>query len=175
MEDNKLDDTYESGNLIIKIYFSLKIRLAIKLAKLKKNDVILDFGCGGGWLEKKLRNYNIAGYDVNPKKTFIKDYQLVNPDKIFALDVFEHVPKAEIGKILKNFKNMSSTFDLIVSIPTENFISRKARKLLGKSEIPKEHITKYSDILELLNENFRLKKKVNFFTVGHTFVFEHST
>jgi SAM-dependent methyltransferase len=170
-EDNRLEDTYESRNLLTKLYVRTKAWLAIKLANLKKDDVILDFGCGGGWLEKKLRGYKIYGYDINPKKTFIKDYRKVKPDKIFVLDVFEHIPVKEIEKILNNFKKMNKRFDLIVSVPTENLISRKVRRLVGKKEVPKEHITKYKDILKILKQNFRLEKKINFFTVSHIFLF----
>ncbi len=173
MEENKLEDTYESKKLLVRLYFKWKINKAIKLAKLKKDDIILDFGCGAGWLEKKLKNYKIYGYDINPKKTFIKDYKKIKPTKIFTLDVFEHILKKEIQKIINNFKKMSKNFELIVSIPTENFISRKIRKIVGKPEVPKEHITKYKDILNILNQNLELKKKINFFTVSHLFLYEY--
>lgn len=171
MENNLLENTYESKNLLTRIYFRMKINSAIKLAKLKKEDLILDFGCGAGWLEKKLKNFNIIGYDINPEKTFIKDYKKIRPTKIFCLDVLEHIPYSEIIKIIKNFKEMGS-FQLAVSIPTGNFISRKVRKLVGKDEVPKEHITSYEEILRILKENFILKKKINFFTVTKIFIFE---
>jgi len=175
MEDNRLEDTYESKNFIVKTYFRLKAMTAINLAGLTKDDIILNFGCGGGWLEKKLANFKIYGYDINPKKTFIKDYKKIKPSKIFALDVFEHIPKNEIKKIIKNFKKLNDNFELIVSQPTENWLSRKVRLLVGKTEVPKEHITKYNEILEILNKNFVLKKKINFFTVTHAFLFEHDS
>src|SRR3989344_3013160 len=146
-EDNLLGNTYNSNNLITKVYFRTKIMTAIKLANLKKEDIILDYGCGGGWLEHKLKNY-----------------------KIYGLDVFEHIPLEEIKKIIKNFKKMGK-FELIVSQPTENFISRKVRKLVGKEEVPKEHITRYKDIVNLLKTDFKLIKKINFFTVCHIFLF----
>ncbi len=174
MENNKLDDTYSSANPLTKAYFKTKVWLAIKMAKLSKKDIILDFGCGGGWLEKKLQNYKIYGYDSNPEKTFIKNYKIINPTKIFVLDVFEHIPQNEIKKIINEFKKLNSKFEIIVSIPTENFISRKIRKFVGKDEIPKEHITKYKEILEILKSNFKIKRKINFFTVSHIFLFEHS-
>ena len=173
MEDNRLEDTYESSSLITSTYFRVKVWLAIRLAKLKKSDVILDFGCGGGWLEKKLGAYKIYGYDIHPQKTFIKDYKSVSPNKIFVLDVFEHISPEEIKEILNNFKLMNKKFDLIVSIPTENLVSRKVRKLVGKLEVPKEHITKYKDILEILKKNFKLKGKINVLTVGHIFLFRY--
>lgn len=173
MEDNRLADTYESANLLTKIYFRMKVFFAIKIARLKKTDVILDFGCGGGWLEKKLKNYIIFGYDINPKKTFIKDYMKIKPNKIFVLDVFEHISLREIQNILNNFKKINKKFDLIVSLPTENFISRKVRKFVGKSEVPAEHITRYPEIIKKLKDNFELKRRINFFTVSHIFLFKH--
>lgn len=174
-EDNKLENTYESPNLITRWYFRSKVYVAIKLAGLTKEDIILDYGCGGGWLEKKLANFKIYGYDINPKKTFIKDYRKIKPSKIFALDVFEHISINEIKKIINSFKKLNNKFELIVSIPTENWISRKIRKLVGKEEIPDEHITKYDKILKILNENFKLIKKVNVLTVTHTFLFQHDS
>ena len=110
-------------------------------------------------------------YSINPEKTFIKDYKKIKPTKIFCLDVFEHILLSEIKEIVNNFKEMSDNFELIVSIPTGNFISRKVRKLVGKSEIPEEHITSYKEILKILKENFKLKRKINFFTVTKIFVF----
>ncbi|MCL5018800.1 MAG: class I SAM-dependent methyltransferase [Candidatus Pacearchaeota archaeon] len=173
MENNLLENTYESKNLLTRLYFRKKIDATIKLANLKKEDIILDFGCGAGWLERKLKNFNILGYDINPEKTFIKDYKKVKPTKIFCLDVFEHIPAEEIKKIINDFKNMGTNFELIVSIPTGNFISRKIRKLVGKEEVPKEHITSYEDILGILKENFKMRKKINFFTVTKMFVFQN--
>ena len=173
MEENKLETTYEDKNIITKVYFRSKVFVAIKLAGLNKEDIILDFGCGGGWLEKKLKNFKIFGYDLNPKKTFVEDYKEIKPTKIFVLDVFEHIPRSEIKKIINNFKKMNNKFELIVSQPTENWLSRNVRKLIGKSEVPDEHITRYEEILEILNRNFNLKKKVNFFTVCHIFLFEN--
>src|SRR3989344_8603534 len=167
IEDNKLETTYESANPIVSLYFRWKVDKSVRMARLKKDDVILDFGCGGGWLEKKLKDYNITGYDTNPKKTQIKDYRKTKPTKIFVLDVFEHIPIKETKKILANFKKMSKNFDLIVSQPTENWLSRKARKFFGKVEIPEEHITRYGEIVDLLKKEFEYRKKINFFTLTH--------
>ena len=174
MENNLLKNTYESKNFITRTYFKQKVEAAIRIAKLKKEDIILDFGCGAGWLEEQLRKFYIVGYDINPEKTFIKDYRTMKPTKIFCLDVFEHIPLEEIKKIMGNFKKMNDHFQIIVSIPTGNFISKKVRKLVGKIEVPKEHITSYNEILGLLKSNFKLKDKINFFTVTKIFLFEYN-
>jgi len=175
MENNKLENTYESKNFITQTYFKTKVWLAVRIANIKRDDVILDFGCGDGWLEKKLKDYEIYGYDINPEKTFIKDYKTIVPTKIFVLDVFEHIPEKEIIKLLNNFKRLNKKFDLIVSVPTENWLSRKVRKLVGKSEVPEEHITNHKKIFDILKSNFKLKKRINFFTVSKIFIFKYNS
>ena len=70
---NDYDSSRSSGLLGSQVVKERK--LVLEFLDPKKKDIILDFGCGGGWLEKKLKQYNIYGYDINPQKTFIKDYR----------------------------------------------------------------------------------------------------
>jgi|GEM_PF-1275447 len=169
-----LSATYLSKNPIVRAFSRTKIKLAIRIANLKKTDSILDFGCGEGWLKNSLKSqgYNVIGYDITPQHTEIKDYKKLKPDKIFVMDVFEHIPKEEIENIIKNFKKMNPNFELITSIPTENFISRKARRLLGKAERVKDHITPIKVILQILRREFKLVKKIDFLTVSYIAKFE---
>ncbi|MDP2925979.1 MAG: methyltransferase domain-containing protein [Nanoarchaeota archaeon] len=166
---DELKATYLNKNPIIRGYSKAKVNFAIKLADLNKQDFILDFGCGAGWLKNKLKEqgYNVIGFDITPEHSDITDYTKINPTKIFALDVFEHIPKEDIISILKNFKKMNPNFELITSIPTENYLSRKARKLLGKSERVKDHITPIKGILSILRSELREDKKINFLTVSY--------
>jgi len=163
-----LKSTYLNKNPVIKIFSRTKINLAIKLANLKKDDLILDFGCGAGWLKNKLKNlgYSAIGYDITPEHSDVKYYTGVTPTKIFAMDVWEHISKEEIKNIIKNFKKMNPGFELITAIPTENLLSRKARKFLGKSERVADHITPIKEILKILNSELKLIKKINFLNVS---------
>ena len=173
MKESSDKDTTLSKNPIVRYFFRMKFEIIISFANLRENDIILDFGCGDKWLKKRLPRFNIIGYDINPKQTEIRDYRTIKPTKIFCLDVFEHIPAKEIEKIIENFKKMNNNFELIVSIPTGNFISRKARKFVGKSEILEGHITSYKEILDLLKKNFELRNKINFFTVTKIFKFKN--
>ena len=166
---DEIKSTYLNKNFFIREFSRKKISIALKLADLKKEDFILDFGCGEGWLKNilKIKGYNVKGYDITPEHSDMEDYRKLKPDKIFALDVFEHIPKEEIKKIIKDFKKMNSDFEIIVSIPTENLISRKSRKILGKSERVKGHITPLKEILEILNSELELIKKINFLGVSY--------
>jgi hypothetical protein len=153
-------------NPIVRIYFRKKFNKIKKFADLKKDDLILDFGCGDKWLKKVLVGYNVIGYDVNPKQTEVKDYRTLHPDKIFLIDVFEHIPLEGIKKIIADFKKMNPNVEIITSIPTENWIARKTRVLVGKQERAPDHVTRLKEIWILLNSEMQLVKKANFFTIA---------
>jgi len=164
-KENK--DWHEHKNPLVRLFYKIKFDIAINYADLKKKDLILDFGCGDKWLKKTLFGYNVIGYDIDPELTEIEDYTKINPDKIFALDVFEHIPKEEIRNIIKNFKKMNPNFVLVTAIPTETWLWRKTRKIMGLSETVADHITKLREILEILNEELVFVKKINFLTFSH--------
>ena len=168
--------SYYNKNPLVRYFFRFKSNLAIRMANLKKNDIILDFGCGAGWLKNGLRNkgHNVTGYDITPEHTDIEDYRVLNPTKIFSLDVFEHIPKEDIRNIISDFKNMNNNFELILAIPTENLLSRKMRRLFGKSERVPDHVTTLKEIKNLLiEENLILIKKINYFEISHLFLFKN--
>ena len=176
MKINELSDTYLNKNFFVRWFSKAKINIAIKLADLKKEDFILDFGCGAGWLKSLLKKegYNVVGYDIIKEQSDIEDYTKIKPNKIFALDVFEHIPEDEVKKIIQNFKKMNPKLELITSIPTENLFSRKARKLLGKTERVKEHITSLKKLLKIFNSELKLIKKINFLSVSYIVRFKNN-
>jgi 2-polyprenyl-3-methyl-5-hydroxy-6-metoxy-1,4-benzoquinol methylase len=174
---DELSSTYLNKNPLIRTFSRIKIKIALRLADLKKTDLILDFGCGEGWLKNNLKKegYNVTGYDITPEHSDVKDYRKIRPDKIFVMDVFEHIPIGQIKEIIKNFKKMNPSFELIASIPTENFVSRKARKILGKGERVKDHITPIKEILQILREEgLILVKRINFLTISYIAKFKNN-
>ena len=160
--------TYESPNPFIKWFFNKKINTVLKIADLKKDDLLLDFGCGGGEIKKRLKDskIKIIGYDLTPEHSDIDNYTKIKPTKIISMDCFEHIPKSEIPKIVENFRKMNPNAIMIFSIPTENFFSRKIRKLLGKPERANGHITTLKEILSIFSQKqMKLIKKKNLFTI----------
>ena len=156
------EDWHNNKNPLVRLFYKLKFKIAIKYASLKPTDLILDFGCGSGQLRKMLPGHKIIGYDVDPKLTEIKDYRKIKPDKIFALDVFEHIPKNKIRKIVRDFKKMNPNIVLVTAIPTETWLWRKTRKLMGLSETVKDHITKLEEIESILCQEMHLQNETTF-------------
>ena len=159
--------TYGSPNPIIRWFFNKKINYVLGISNLKKDDILLDFGCGEGEIKKRLEESKIQviGYDPTPEHTDIDDYTKLRPTKIISMDCFEHIPKDDILRILENFRKMNSNVIMTFSIPTENFLSRKLRKLLGKPERANGHITTLKEILSIFEEKLELLKKKSLFTI----------
>jgi len=176
-DQNTVKSTYKHKNPLIRWYFNRKMNLILDLADLNKSDLVLDFGCGEGWLKTKIRETSpklkVIGYDINPKQTEIKNYRKIHPDKVIAIDVFEHMTKREIEKTIKDFKRMNPKFTLITSIPTQNKLSRISRVLVGKKPNAEGHISGLNDILTLLRKNLKQTKKHGFFAISYLARFEN--
>jgi len=161
------EDWHNNKNPLVRLFYRMKFKIAIFYAELKKDDLILDFGCGAGQLKKMLPGYNVVGYDIDPKLTEIKDYTQIKPDKIFALDVFEHIPNSGIKKIIINFRKMNPNVVLVTAIPTETWLWRKMRKIMGLSETVADHVTPLKKILGILENQLKLERKVNYVLMSH--------
>ncbi|MGV8150900.1 MAG: class I SAM-dependent methyltransferase [Candidatus Woesearchaeota archaeon] len=128
---------------------SRRMRLSLRHAKVKKSDVVLDFGCGRGdlvfylathckevigtdyskdaikiceFVKKKhyKKNKNITFYKSTIKSLKLKDNSL---DKVFLLDVVEHLYPNELNLLLRKlFKAMKKDATLVVhTCPNTNF------------------------------------------------------
>ena len=165
---DKIDERnkgWHEKSYLLNLFYKMKFGIAIKYADIKEDDIILDFGCGDSWLKKRI-NQDVIGYDIDPKLSDIEDYK-IECDKIFAIDVFEHIEKSEIRNIIRNFKKVNKEFALITIIPTETWLWSSLRKIMGLSPTVEDHITKLKDILGILKEELIFVKKTNQFTLSY--------
>lgn len=146
------------------IYFFKILKTIIQFGNLiNEADLILDFGCGVGHLKRLLNKNNIIGFDIDPELTEIDDYKGLSPAKIVLSGVLEHLYLYEIESLLKDFKNMNLDAELIVYLPTENFISKIAMRLAGNKHAHDDHVSKYKDINKVLDKYYHLNKRKYFF------------
>ena len=160
------------GNIMVQDpVFDKVLRIIHTIAK--KSDVILDYGCGWGYLTKKLRdrNYCIVGCDiVKPLIDRLNDMWLsvfhaddirldrANFDLILLLEVLEHVPDPVefLKTMIKRFPNSK----LLISVPNANRIPLS----LGIEDIadkPPHHYTQFN-VTKLISVTEQAGYKINY-------------
>jgi SAM-dependent methyltransferase len=143
-----------------KYYFNCILKNLIKFGNLKKEKgIILDYGCGVGRLKKKLGKNNIIGYDIIPELSEIDDFTKIKPVKIILSGVLEHMRLNEIEGLLCQFMVMNPTAELLVYLPTENFISKIAMILNGMKNAHDDHISKYTNINKMIEKYYFPEKR----------------
>ena len=144
---------FESKNVFLRIIEKMRLKKIIQLAQFQKNDIVLDLGCGEGFLislipdsAKKIVGLDISKIVLKRAKEILKEKEKVELqwgnaeklnlpnesfDKIICSEMLEHTPKPrkamkEIHRVLKN------NGLLVISVPDEKriqFIMRIAKIL----------------------------------------------
>lgn len=150
------------------IYNHRNMQTVINFGNLEnENGLILDFGCGVGHLKRKLNQKNVVGYDIIPELSDIDDYRNLKPSKIILISILEHINLDEIDKLLNEFLTMNPKAELMVLLPTENFISKIAMRLARQRNAHDDHVSKYKDINKVIEKYYYPKKRVyNFFRMA---------
>lgn len=142
-----------------KIYFNHILETIIKFGKLKKEKgLILDFGCGHGYLKRKLRN-NVVGYDIIPDLSDIQNYHNLKPAQIVLNNVLEHLYPGEIKNLLIEFQQMNPRATLLVCLPTENWVSKIMMRLTNFKNAHDDHVSRYQEINKIIEEKYYLARR----------------
>lgn len=150
-------DDYYTG--VSKIYFNKILELLIDFGDLQnEKGLILDYGCGVGHLKVRLKGRNVVGYDIISKLSDVKDYKELKPEKIVLSGVLEHLYLDEIDKLLNEFLVMNPKAELLVFLPTENFISKIAMHLAGQKYAHDDHVSQYKLINQVIEKYYQLEK-----------------
>ena len=139
-----------------------------QLCNIKKKKIfnILDFGAGSGTnIEILTRLGNVDVYESNIKmRIFLKNkykknkkVKIINKikkryDLVLAADVVEHIKNDK--QAIQNFYNfLKKNGHILITVPAFNF-------LFSNKDITLKHFRRYkkSNIRELLNKNFKIKK-----------------
>lgn len=141
-------------------YFRRILRTIIRFGKLDHEEgLILDFGSGVGHLKKLLNIKNVINYDIIPELSDIADYKELKPKLIVLSGVLEHIYLDETDKLMNDFLQMNPCAELIVYLPTENFVSKIAMRLAGQANAHDDHVAKYRDINRLIEKYYALKRR----------------
>ena len=143
-------------NFITKFYFEMIYKTIIKVGNFNEDKVILDFGCGYGYLKKlniKLGNKSqIINYDIVQELSEIKDIFSVDFDKIVFCQSLYLIEEAKIIKILERLRKKNSKLEIIVVISKQSFLNKLLSILLFHWKFYKSVKTKPSDEEKILTD-----------------------
>ena len=154
-----------------KLSFGNWEKLKLLLPYLKKNQKMLDLGCGSMWLTKILRakGYNCVGFALEPPADIIGDikkhaFKKGSFDVVIALEMLEHVDcLAEIDFILKP-KGL-----LIASSPVPHL--DWLCLILEKLKIFQDRGTPHSNLFNLDKIPYKIFKKKILYGINQFYVF----
>ena len=157
---------YEHWNPLVRFYFNGILSRAVKLGEVKQGEKVLDFGCQRQALKRFLpKTVGYTGYDIQPAYSDIKDFSAKKYDKIFALNVLEHLDKKELTNVIRLFKKTGAK-KLIVSLPVQHALGRLLAFIHGYSHShEEEHKNTWKEVEMALGKELVLEKKAGFFTM----------
>lgn len=157
---------YKHWNPLVRFYFNGILAKVVKLADLKPNERVLDFGCQKQHLKNFLpKTVKYTGYDIEPAYSDLRDYSVQRFDKIFALNVLEHLDEKELKQTLRLFKRTGAK-KLIVSLPAEHAVGKFLAFIHGYSHShEEEHKNNWKNVERILSEELVPEKKTGFFTM----------
>lgn len=149
---------FESKNILLRTIEKMRLKKIVQLAQFQKNDLVLDLGCGEGFLislipdlTEKIVGLDISKIALNRAREILKDKKKVELrwgnaeelnlpnesfDKIICSEMLEHTPQPrkvmeEIYRVLKN------NGLLVISVPDEKRIQfiMKIAKILNLNKI----------------------------------------
>ena len=164
----------EHGN-ISSIYFNDIFDNIIKYIKQsKKNRVkILDFGCGNGYLKKRLgknKKIKVIGYDVVKELSDVHNWKSVNFDYFVSCHVFTYLKRKKIENIIKYLKKNRLKSKVIVAITRQGWLDKLGAFILNEPEAHTNFNLTPKQELKILTKYMRIIKKINIFFLTDIYV-----
>jgi hypothetical protein len=152
------------GNIISKFYFNLIYFLISNLINYK-NKLVLDFGGGLGFLEKKLikKGAKVVVYDKVKELSKVDDYRNINFDIIIFCQVLMYIEEYNIIKIFNNIKLRNKNIIVITCFSQQTLINKIFAFLLGHSKPHDDTVLFPKMENKIFNEFFIKIKEVNFY------------
>lgn len=157
------------------IYFNNIFQNIISLINTKKKSKILDFGCGYGYLKKKLVNYpkiKIINYDIIKEFSEISDWRKVRFDYLVSTHVFMYFKKKELKLLLLSLKKHNKKLKMIVTISRQSYLNNIGKILLNEKDAHKGTFLRPIKEIELLCSEMKIIKKINVFFLSDIYLLE---
>jgi len=162
-------------NFFSGIYFNLILKKIISLIIDNKLKKILDFGCGFGYLKKKIikkiSHILVINYDIIPELSEIKTYKNLRFDCLVANQVFYLFKENDLNNLIVYLKNKLPNLKLIVVISRQSFLNNIGKFILNEKEAHKGTKLKPSQEFKILTNHCVILKKINIFFLSDIYLF----
>ena len=156
------------------IYFNLILKKIIFLIVLYKFKKILDFGCGFGYLKKKLvKKINkiiVINYDIISELSEVKTYKNLQFDCLVANQVFYLFEKKMLNNLLIYLKNKLPDLRLIVVISRQSILNNIGKFILNEKNAHKGTRLSPSIEFKILKQHCLILKKINIFFLSDIYL-----
>ena len=161
--------------LITGFYFNYIIKNIYSLIDINKTVKVLDFGCGFGYLKKKLnkiKKIKIINYDIIDELTEIKDWKKINFDYLVSTHVFMYLEKKELDKLLIDLKKCNQNLKMIVTISRQGLLNNIGKFILGEPEAHTGTRLNPNNQVKSLTKKMKIIKKKNILFLSDIYLLE---
>lgn len=170
----KLPYNITRHNFFSGIYFNLILKKIIGLIVENKFAKILDFGCGFGYLKKKIvkknNNVIVINYDIILEITEVKTYKNLQFDCLVANQVFYLFEKKKLNNLLIYLKNKLPGLRLIVVISRQSILNNIGKFILNEKNAHKGTRLSPSSEFKILKQHCLILKKINIFFLSDIYL-----
>lgn len=156
------------------IYFNYILKKIINLIVENKFTKILDFGCGFGYLKKKLiktvNNIVVINYDIIQQLSEVKTYKNLQFDCLVAFHVFFLFKKQTLNNLLIYLKKKLPDLRLIVVISRQSFLNNIGKFILNEVNAHKGSKLGPSLELKILKQHCIVLRKINIFFLSNIYL-----
>ena len=154
-------------------YFNYIIKKILELILTNKKVKILDFGCGYGYLKKRLkkaRNVKIINFDIIKELTEIDDWRKVDFNYLVSTHVFMYLGPKKLNKLLLDLKRHNKNLKLITTISRQGLLNNIGKFILNEPDAHKGTLLNGNNELKLLKKKMRMFKKKNIFCLSDIYL-----
>jgi SAM-dependent methyltransferase len=170
----KLPFNITRHNFFSGIYFNLILKKIIDLIVDNKFKNILDFGCGFGYLKKKIlkknNNVTVINYDIILELSEVKTYKNLQFDCLVANQVFYLFEKKILNNLLIYLKNKLPGLRLIVVISRQSILNNIGKFILNEKNAHKGSRLSPDTELKILKQYCLILKKINIFFLSDIYL-----